>query len=84
METICVKLENEFFTDIKKVMKKHRYTTKTEFVREAIRDKLKDLEREEAVMRVKRIYGASKRKTADKVLHNARERAFLDLESDIK
>ncbi|MGA2130235.1 MAG: ribbon-helix-helix domain-containing protein [Candidatus Pacearchaeota archaeon] len=43
METISLKLEKAFLQEIEKVMKKHNYTTKTEFIREAIRDKLKEL-----------------------------------------
>ena len=34
---------------IEKVMKKHHYTTKTEFVRESIRDKIRKLEEKEIV-----------------------------------
>lgn len=84
METVCVKFEKEFLEDIEKIMKKHRYTTKTEFIRESIRDKVKDLEKEEALMRLKKFYGASKRKTTDAQLHEARERAFEELEREIK
>lgn len=47
METISLKLEKAFLAEIEKVMKKHNYTTKTEFIREAIRDKLKELEKRE-------------------------------------
>ena len=64
-------------------MKKHRYTTKTEFIREAIRDKIKELEKEEALIRVKALYGASKRKTTDKQLHKAGENAFEELDREI-
>jgi metal-responsive CopG/Arc/MetJ family transcriptional regulator len=49
METISLKLEENFLTAIKKVMKKHNYTTKTEFIRESIRDKIRKLEEKEIV-----------------------------------
>ena len=65
MESVSLKLENEFLKDIENIMKKHRYTTKTEFIREAIRDKIRDLEKEELLLRAKQLYGASKRKTTD-------------------
>ena len=58
MEAVSLKLENEFLHDIEKTMKKHRYTTKTEFIREAIRDKIKDLEKEELLMKAKKLYGS--------------------------
>ena len=47
METITIKLEDKFAKDVEEAIKRHRYTTKTEFVREAIRDKLKEIEDEE-------------------------------------
>ncbi len=79
-----MKLEDAFLKDIKKSMKRHRYTTKTEFIREAIRDKIRDLEKEEALLRLKRVYGASKRKTTDEQLHKAGEKAFEELDNNLK
>lgn len=84
MEAVSLKLEDTFLKDIEKSMKKHRYTTKTEFIREAIRDKIRDLEKEEALLRLKRLYGASKRKTTDDELHKAGEKAFEELEKELK
>ena len=84
MEAVSLKLENTFLHDIEETMKKHRYTTKTEFIREAIRDKIRDLEKEEALLRAKRLYGASKRKTTYKEIHRAGGQAFKELEKEIK
>jgi len=44
-----LKQEDSFLKDIETSMRRHRYTTKTEFIREAIRDKIRDLEKEEAL-----------------------------------
>ena len=84
MEIVSVKFEEEFLKDIEKIMKKHRYATKAEFIRESIREKMKALEKEEALARVRRIYGASKRKTTDEQLHKAGEEAFEELEKELK
>ena len=84
MESVSLKLENEFLKDIEGIMKKHRYTTKTEFIREAIRDKIRDLEKEELLLGAKKLYGASKRKTTDEELHKAGKKAFRDLEQELK
>ena len=83
MESVSLKLEDEFLEDIQKTMKKHRYTTKTEFIREAIRDKIVDLEKEEALMRLEKAYGASKRKTTDAQLKKAREEAARDIAKEL-
>ncbi|MBU1005204.1 MAG: ribbon-helix-helix domain-containing protein [Nanoarchaeota archaeon] len=84
MEAVSLKLEDTFLKDIEKSMKRNRYTTKTEFIREAIRDKIRDLEKEEALLRVRKLYGASKRKTTDEELHKAGEKAFEELEKELK
>ena len=44
MKGVSLKLEKEFLKAIEDVMKKHNYMTKTEFIRESIRDKIKKLE----------------------------------------
>ena len=59
--------------DIEKIMKKNRYSTKTEFIREAIREKIDELEKKEALRNIDKLFGSSKRKTTDKQLHEARE-----------
>ncbi|MFH1365095.1 MAG: ribbon-helix-helix domain-containing protein [archaeon] len=47
MENISLKMERGFVQAIEKVMKKHNYMTKTEFIRESIRDKMRKLEEKE-------------------------------------
>ncbi|MEK6908954.1 MAG: ribbon-helix-helix domain-containing protein [Nanoarchaeota archaeon] len=47
MENISIKLEIGFLNAIEKVMKRHNYMTKTEFIRESIRDKIRRLEEKE-------------------------------------
>jgi len=61
-------------------MKRHRYVTKTEFIREAIRDKIIDLEKQEALLRFKAGYGASKKKTSNAMLRAARAKAFEEFD----
>jgi metal-responsive CopG/Arc/MetJ family transcriptional regulator len=49
MENVSLKLETNFLQAIEKVMKKHNYMTKTEFIRESIRDKIRRLEEKEII-----------------------------------
>ena len=74
MEAICIKIEDDFARDIEKAIKEHHYTTKTEFVREAMRDKLSDLEKEELLKQAVYLRGASKHKTTDEEVHQARKK----------
>lgn len=82
METVSLKLEKKFSKHLDKVMKKHSYSTKTEFIREAIRDKINELETKQALERARKIYGASRLKTTDEQLHKAREKAVKELENE--
>ena len=47
MENVSLKIEENFMAAINRVMKKHNYMTKTEFIRESIRDKIAKLEEKE-------------------------------------
>jgi len=84
METVSLKMEESFMEDLERTMKKHRYTTKTEFIRDAIRNKIKELEKNELILKVRKLYGASKRKTTDEQLHKAGEKAFRELEKEFE
>ena len=56
MENVSLKLERSFLEAIEKVMKKHNYMTKTEFIRESIRDKIRKLEEKE-IIEDKEVFG---------------------------
>ena len=58
--------------------------TKTEFIRESVRDKIRELEKQETLKNVEKLFGSSKHKTSDEDLHNAGERAFRQLEKKLK
>ncbi len=49
MDSISLKLEKEFRKAMEEIMKKHNYMTKTEFIREAIREKMKELQGKESL-----------------------------------
>lgn len=54
-------------------MKKNRYSTKTEFIREAVRDKIKELEKNEVLKKVDSLFGSSKKNISDEKLHAVRK-----------
>ncbi len=62
MESITIKVEESFAKEIEKAMKPN-YSTKTEFIREAIRDKLRMLRNQKIDEKVLENFGASKIKT---------------------
>ena len=83
MEAISLKLEDGLLKEINKKLGKNRYSTRTEFIRDAIREKLSDLEKEEILRELVRLKGSSKKRTSDEALHQARERAFRLLEGKL-
>jgi Arc/MetJ-type ribon-helix-helix transcriptional regulator len=86
METISIRFDEDFVHDMEKVMKGHRYSTKTEFIREAVRDKIEDLEKAEAMKRALKLYGAGRKKgrnITDADIHKAREAAAKDIAKEL-
>ncbi len=47
MQTISIKIEQNLVNQMQRMMKSHYYATKTEFIREAIRDKITNLREKE-------------------------------------
>ena len=84
MEQVCIRFEEDFLQAMEKAMKRNGYATKTEFIRESVRERLKNLEKEEALARLRKLYGSSKRKTTDEDLHKAGEKAFKEMEEKFK
>jgi len=48
MEYVSLRLESRILRQVEKALKEFNYSTKTEFIREAIRSKLKELKQEKA------------------------------------
>jgi metal-responsive CopG/Arc/MetJ family transcriptional regulator len=86
METISIKLEEDFLRTVTTIMKKHNYTTKAEFIREAIREKVYLLEKKEHLLCALKTYGAGKKKhtISKKNEKRARELAVKELEKELE
>lgn len=86
MEATTVKFENEFSARIEKAMEKHHYATKAEFIREALREKLVNLEKQEYMMRAFKLCGAGQKKhkdITDEDLHKTRERVAREIAKEL-
>ncbi len=64
MESITIKVEMNLAKEIDTAMKSN-YSTKTEFIREAIRDKIKEIKKEKAIDELKKYFGKAKTRTTD-------------------
>lgn len=73
METVTLKLQKETSDEINRLSKRYHYGTKTEFIREAIRDKIKQLEAEKFMQKLARYKGSATVNLNDEKLHKNRE-----------
>ncbi len=78
MDVISLKMEEGIIQEIDKKLKEYRYSTRTEFIRDAIREKLNDLEKEEAIRKLALFKGSlnGKNKISER---EAREKASKEI-----
>ncbi len=62
MQTISLKMEDSLLKEIDNTLIKNRYSTRTEFIRGAIRSKLTQLEKEAAIRKLAEMKGSLKGK----------------------
>ncbi len=60
METICLKMDEKLLKEIDNAIKNSGYSTRTEFVREAIRSKILEKQKEIALKNLEKYFGAGK------------------------
>ena len=59
---ITLKLDSKFLEDIDSIVEKGSYHNRTEFIRNALREKVDEAKMKEAMMSISHLRGASKRK----------------------
>ena len=83
-EMITLKMDNVFLEDIDNTIKKEGYQNRTEFIRDALREKLEDIKLKKAMMEIAHLKGASKKKTSDEELERIREKAFEEIDKNLR
>lgn len=83
MEIITIKMEPELLKKIDETLKENLYSTRTEFIREAIRTKVKELEKEKAIQNLIKyrgfLKGQAKTNLTDREI---REKVSKELEEE--
>lgn len=74
MEIVSFKLQEAILKKIDKVLRPLHFNNRTEFIREAIRDKLHDIETEEFMREFGKFKGAAKTTMSDERLEEIREK----------
>ncbi len=81
---ITLKLENTFLKSIDNIVKKDGYQSRTEFIRNALREKIEESKLRTAMIEISHLKGASKKGTNNKDLEALREKAFEQLDKRLK
>ena len=75
-QMITLKLDGEFLKDIDEVVRKGSYHNRTEFIRNALREKVDEAKLKDAMMRISHLKGASKKKVTEEEYERVREEVF--------
>jgi metal-responsive CopG/Arc/MetJ family transcriptional regulator len=77
---ITVKLEDSFLKEIDCIVQNQGYQNRTEFIRNALREKVEQTKLHAAMLELAHLKGISKKKTSDEELEKIRKKAFAKLE----
>ncbi|MGV8171160.1 MAG: ribbon-helix-helix domain-containing protein [Candidatus Woesearchaeota archaeon] len=85
-EMITLKLDDKFLSEIDSIVSTKGYQNRTEFIRNALREKIDEVKLKEAMLEIGRLRGASKRKEkiTDEDLERTREEISKELEKGSK
>lgn len=81
MKVVSVKFDEHILKEVDRNLQIHNFNSRTEFIRDAIRDKLEDLKKERALLEFLKFKGKSKIKTSDEENFKNKkeiEKQFLD------
>ncbi len=79
METVTVKFQEDVLKKIDYSIAEHDFNSRTEFIREAVRDKLSELSKEDLINEFLKFRGKAKKKTTDEENRKTREEVSKEL-----
>jgi Arc/MetJ-type ribon-helix-helix transcriptional regulator len=79
MEIVSVKFQEDVMKKVDRSIAEHNFNSRTEFIREAVRDKLEGLSREDLIKEFMKFRGKAPKKTTDKERARVREKALLEM-----
>lgn len=82
-DMISLKLERNFLKDIDNIVKIQNYQNRTEFIRNALREKIEQTQKQEAIKKIAQLKGASNKKTSKEKFEKLRKKAFDEIEKEL-
>ncbi len=83
METVTVKFQEDVLKRIDNSIEKHNFNSRTEFLREAVRDKLAELNKDELINEFLKFKGKAKKKTTYEENRKTREIVSKELMEEL-
>ena len=83
MEAVTVKFQEDILRKIDENIVEHNFNSRTEFIREAIRDKLEDLNRDDLIKEFLKFRGKAKKKTTYEENRKTREIVGKELMAEL-
>lgn len=84
MEMVTLRFKENVLKKIDKTMSEHNFNSRTEFIREAVRDKLDELKREDLIKKFMNFRGKAKIKTTYEENRRTKEIVGKELLADLK
>jgi len=78
-DLVTFKLDEKFLQEVDAVVGRSGFSSRTDFIRAALRDKVDEVKFKEIYERLGKLKGASKKKTTDEEIHRVREKALQNL-----
>jgi len=82
-ELVTFKMEHDFLEEVDKTAKSAGFQNRTEFIRNALREKVEEVKLKQAMMTLSKLRGKAPRKTTDEERAKIREKVFQEFEKKI-
>ena len=79
VELVTFKLEKKFLDEVDGISRKAGFSNRTDFIRNALREKVDDIKLREAMVRLGQLKGKSNKKITDNNIHTVREKVLQNL-----
>lgn len=84
METVTVRFQENILKKVDKSIEHHDFNSRTEFIREAVRDKIAELDKEELIKRFLNFRGKATKKTTYKENRRTRNEVSKELIEELE
>lgn len=84
MEAVTVKFQENILKKIDRTISEHNFNSRTEFIREAVRDKVISLDRDKLIEEFMKFKGKAKVKLTDEQFKKNREEFSKELKNELE